>query len=218
MRLRSVVLVPFFAASALAMHCGGTTALQTTSPEGGSPGEGGVSVVDDAGVKNPDAIGATTSSKVDLLLVVDNSASMGDKSKLLGSSLSPLLKKVAEAGDVHFGVINTSLGSMGGDVCASTGSQNSLAHLSTVGPGSAPLASAAQGFLSYGGGGSANIDTFIADATTLVNGVGESGCGLEAQLESAYRFLVQPDPWVKITIDQFNQADNGGARDRKSVV
>ena len=209
MRLRSLVLVPFFAASALAMHCGGTTAQQSTSPEGGAPAEGGVPPGEDSGVKNPDAIGATTSSKVDLLLVVDNSASMGDKSKLLGSSLSPLLKKVAEAGDVHVGVINTSLGAMGGDVCGD-GAQNSLAHLRTVGPGSAPLASAAKGFLSYGGGGSTNIDSFIADATTLVNGVGENGCGLEAQLESAYRFLVQPDPWQTVTLSATNLAQLDG--------
>jgi hypothetical protein len=201
MRLRSLVLLPFLAATALAMHCGGTTVLQNASPEGGTPTEGGLPV-DDAAVKNGDAIGATTASKVDLLLVVDNSASMGDKAKLLGASLSPLLKKVAEAGDVHFGVISSSLGTMGGDLCGSSGDQNGLAHLSTVGPDKAPLASAAQGFLSYGGGGAANIDTFIADAATLVNGIGESGCGLEAPLESTYRFLVQPDPWASVTVDQ----------------
>ena len=159
MRFRSLVLAPFLAASALAMHCGGTTVGQNASPEGGAPTEGGLPVDDDAGATNGDAIGATTASKVDLLLVVDNSASMADKAKLLASSLSPLLKKVAEAGDVHVGVISTSLGTMGGDVCGG-GAQNALAHLSTVGPGNAPLASAAQGFLSYGGGGAANVDTF----------------------------------------------------------
>lgn len=33
------------------------------------------------------------------------------------------------------------------------------------------------------------------DFQSLVVGVQELGCGLEAQLESWYRFLVQPDPW-----------------------
>lgn len=213
MRLRSLVLLPLLAASALAVHCGGSTSLQNTAPEGGAPLDDAAVTADadtDAGGKNPDAVGATTASKVDLLLVVDNSASMGDKAKLLGGSLSPLLKKVAEGGDVHFGVITTSLGAMGGDICANTGAQNSLAHLSSVGPGGTPLASASQGFLTYGGGGAANIDSFIADAATLVNGVGESGCGLEAQLESTYRFLVQPDPWQSVTVDARNVAQLNG--------
>ena len=99
MRFRSLALVPFLAASALAMHCGGTTVGQNVSPEGGPPIEGGVPG-EDAGTTNPDAVGATTASKVDLLLVVDNSASMGDKAKLLASSLTPLLKAVAASGDV----------------------------------------------------------------------------------------------------------------------
>ena len=84
---------------------------------------------------------------------------------------------------------------------ARAGARTRSRHLSTVGPGSTPLASAAKGFLSYGAGAPASVDTLIADAETLVNGVGESGCGLEAQLESAYRFLVQPDPWQSVTLD-----------------
>jgi hypothetical protein len=213
MRFRSLALVPFFAASALAMHCGGSTALQSTAPDGGTPPAEAGLPTDDASVRNGDAVGATTASKVDLLLVVDNSASMGDKAKLLASSLSPLVKAVAQSGDVHLGVITSSLGAMGGDVCSTTGAQNRLAHLSTVGPGEAPLASAAAGFLSYGGGGAANIDSLIADAETLVKGVGENGCGLEAQLESAYRFLVQPDPWQSVTLDARNLAQLQGVDD-----
>jgi hypothetical protein len=72
---------------------------------------------------------------------------------------------------------------------------------------------AAQGFLAFGGGGSTDVNALVADAEKLVAGVGEAGCGLEAQLESAYRFLIQPDPWVKVTLDQFNQADLGGPGD-----
>jgi hypothetical protein len=205
MRFRSLALVPFLVASALALHCGGTVNGTGTAPDGGGVPEGGMSNDGEAGPPNPDAIGATTASKVDLLLVVDNSASMGDKAKLLASSLSPLLKKVAEGGDVHVGVISSSLGTMGGDVCSSTG-QNQHGHLSNLGPGNTPLASASQGFLSYGGGGPTDIDALIADAESLVKGVGESGCGLEAQLESMYHFLVQPDPWQDVVVDANNQA------------
>ena len=40
---------------------------------------------------------------------------------------------------------------------------------------------------------------FIADLRTLVGQVGASGCGFESQLESWYRFLIQPDPYASIT-------------------
>ena len=43
-----------------------------------------------------------------------------------------------------------------------------------------------------------DINTLQTDFQTLVVGVQEYGCGLEAQLESWYRFLVQPDPWDNI--------------------
>ena len=45
---------------------------------------------------------------------------------------------------------------------------------------------------------------FIADFQHLALGVQELGCGLEAQLESWYRFLVQPDPWDSIALDNGN--------------
>jgi hypothetical protein len=48
--------------------------------------------------------------------------------------------------------------------------------------------------------------TFIADFQDLAKGVQELGCGLEAQLESWYRFLVQPDPWDSIALDNGSPA------------
>ena len=42
--------------------------------------------------------------------------------------------------------------------------------------------------------------TLETDFTTLVVGTQEYGCGLEAQMESWYRFLVQPDPYDSIQI------------------
>ena len=35
---------------------------------------------------------------------------------------------------------------------------------------------------------------------SLVSGVRENGCGLEAQLESWYHFLVQPDPYSSVIV------------------
>jgi hypothetical protein len=42
--------------------------------------------------------------------------------------------------------------------------------------------------------------TLVGDFTELVGGAGESGCGIESQLESWYRFLVQPDPYASIVL------------------
>jgi hypothetical protein len=40
-----------------------------------------------------------------------------------------------------------------------------------------------------------------SDLASLVEGVQQHGCGLEAQLESWYHFLVQPDPWQSIDLN-----------------
>ena len=40
-----------------------------------------------------------------------------------------------------------------------------------------------------------DTDTLVGAFTELVGGAGESGCGIESQLESWYRFLIQPDPY-----------------------
>jgi hypothetical protein len=44
-----------------------------------------------------------------------------------------------------------------------------------------------------------NAKPFVGDFASLVAGVGQTGCGLEAQLESWYRFLIQPDPYNTIS-------------------
>ncbi len=51
---------------------------------------------------------------------------------------------------------------------------------------------------------------FVTRFTSMISGVQEYGCGFEAQLESVYRFLFQPDPYgsVKATADA-NGAERG---------
>ena len=182
MRLRSLALVPFLAASVAALaavNCGGT--VNNVTGDAGAPLDAGPPVEAAPPVDpqtNPDAVGATTSAKVDVLFVVDNSASMGDKATLLASSIGTLLRKVATAGDMHVGVISSSLGGAGGDVCQNSGTQNTLAHLATTGPGGVVVQSAPNGVLAYGGAGSGDINAVVAAAEQLVNGVGQSGCGL----------------------------------------
>jgi hypothetical protein len=43
--------------------------------------------------------------------------------------------------------------------------------------------------------------TLASDFTDLVAGVHEFGCGIESQLESWYRFLIQPDPYASLALD-----------------
>src|ERR1019366_5232418 len=57
----------------------------------------------------------------------------------------------------------------------------------------------------------ASTTALVGDFQGLVTGVGEQGCGIEAQLESWYRFLVQPDPFQSVSaannVATFNGVD-----------
>jgi hypothetical protein len=48
--------------------------------------------------------------------------------------------------------------------------------------------------------------TLVSDFTDMVAGVQQFGCGIESQLESWYRFLVQPDPYATLGLDSKNRA------------
>ena len=171
----------------------------------------------------------THAGKVDLLLMLDNSASMGDKQELLRRSIPDLVRRLVApncvdgagnvvgrsangdciAGslefepvtDLHVGILTSSLGNRGGDACShdSPGS-NDRAHLVTRTGTGAPLPHAAGGFLRFGAGGITDPQTLEDDISQLVQGVGTSGCGLEAQLESWYRFLVEPNPYEEVVV------------------
>ncbi len=114
--------------------------------------------------------------------------------------------------DIHIAIVSSSLGGGGSpDVCL-TDAENAKGHLlnRTLSGGSIananPLTGSGGDFLAWRPG-FANVTVyapnasaqFITDFQALVVGVGQTGCGLEAQLESWYRFLIQPDPWNAIT-------------------
>jgi hypothetical protein len=206
--------------------------------------------------------------KVDLLFMIDNSASMGDKQSILSDAVPNLLLGLLQpkcvdlngaaipgksadpngnkannfncpAGsepefrpvtDMHIGIVSSSLGTFGGDVCPDGGRLNDHGRLLNLVKGGAPLPDAApSNFLSWFPTNDENADATrhpkpptpaITDLTklnasfqNLVTGIEQNGCGLEAQMESWYHFLVQPDPFTKITLDAANQADLGKADD-----
>src|SRR4051794_5087200 len=110
MKLRSMA-----ACSLLALFLGaGCNAKVATVLEDPSKGGSGSGSGNDGGIADDDRP-LVPASKVDVLFVVDNSASMQDKSSRLATSVGTLLRRVAAVGDVHVGVLSTSLGNFGGD-------------------------------------------------------------------------------------------------------
>lgn len=110
--------------------------------------------------------------------------------------------------DLHVGVITSSLGSHGAsgakDVCVSA-EDNDYAHLvPSIRPGLPSYNS--EGFLKWDPDGLANppgesdVQAFADALENMVKSAGESGCGYEAQLESVYRFLVDPEPPATVMV------------------
>jgi hypothetical protein len=205
-------------------------------------------------------------SKVDILFDIDNSASMGDKQDYLKSAIPDLVSRFVNpncvdskgksvvastngacpAGleaefppvhDMHLGIISSSLGSRGGNLCTPTATaqppfgnvqahNDDQAHLLFRRLAYAPATASSAAGVTEGvvadtttqdpflywypssntmppGAGSPVTDagTLVTDFTDLVGGTGVFGCGIESQLESWYRFLVQPDPYASIVIN-----------------
>ncbi len=113
--------------------------------------------------------------------------------------------------DLHVGVITSSLGGHGGDLCtpvsvAPDPTQNDRAHLlASVREGLDAYDSA--GFLAWDPAGSKNppgdgeVGSFIVSFQDHVAAAGEVGCGHEATQEAWYRFLVEPNPYEKVVSD-----------------
>jgi len=110
--------------------------------------------------------------------------------------------------DVHVGVISSSLGDRGsGDVCSDAqaqlnGGDNFYNDRAQLIPTQRPNLGD-QDFLIWGAG-STDADGFASDTAAQLTAVDEKGCGYEAQLESWYRFLVDPSPIATSTNDGQN--------------
>jgi hypothetical protein len=212
-------------------------------------------------VPPPDASDASllVSGKVDLLFMIDNSGSMGDKQELLRQAIPDLINRLitpkciddsgniladsqngaCSAGhlefkpvpDIHVAIVTSSLGGAGSDVCPDDqpnpvdptllAHDNDQGHLvNRTANGDQPVAEAQpSNFLAWFPDVEANKGNptppvtaitdpakLVARFQDLVDGVGQYGCGFEAQLESWYRFLVQPDPYESV------QVSNGTAQ------
>ncbi len=181
------------------------------------------------------------SSKLDLLLAVDNSLSMRDKQELLAEALPALIgrlinpacvddgghsvaqpdspdgpcpagssREIAPLRDLHVGVVTSSLGSHGASgpeaLCAEPSADDHAYLLPKVRSGLTSYDN--QGYLKWDPAGQAtppgqsDPQIFIDDVKAMVQSAGETGCGFEAQLESVYRFLVDPEPALAVVKPQ----------------
>jgi len=111
--------------------------------------------------------------------------------------------------DIHVGIITSSLGDHGsGDICSEAQNADNVAKgyppstyndkaqlLPTVRDG---LEGADDGFLFWDPNDAdehhSHQQVFAGDVQSELTAAGEHGCGYEAQLESWYRFLVDPEP------------------------
>ncbi len=191
---------------------------------------------------------------VDILFVVDNSTSMGDKQAIFKAAIPDLIDQMVKppcfnestgefvafddqgnctgAGvsrvfepvtDIHVAVISSSLGShgLGPDqvegkpICPDdVFEQNDRAHLIPSVRPEDGLDASNGGFLvwdSAGDADAAETDAKLAALATSFGGqvdaVREHGCGFEAPLEAAYRFLVEPEPYATIERGPCSDAD-----------
>jgi hypothetical protein len=171
---------------------------------GGSGGKGGSGAAGKGGSGFAGSGGspALATGKVDLLFMIDNSLSMGGKQKLLSDSLPYLLGSLtSELGvtDLHLGMITSSLGDHGsGDICFTTESTDPMAHYDDRAELVARVRTGVpsfqdQGFLAWDPS-QQNATALVAGAQAHLAAAGEYGCGYEGQLESIYRFLVDPEP------------------------
>lgn len=185
--------------------------------------------------------GFKPSEKLDLLFVVDNSVSMGDKQSLFKEAVGDMIdqlvsppcldtttevfvQKDAEgkcpAGskrifdpvkDIHIGMLTSSLGPRGAvddeipEGCEDQPRGNDKGYLLPfVRDGLLENSYNSQGFLVWDPDskqsppGESDIGSLIAKFQAQVDAVGEDGCGFEAPLEAAYRFLVDPEPYLTV--------------------
>jgi hypothetical protein len=189
--------------------CGARTGLLIA---GGAGGAGGAALSSgwDVSVFRQRAV-----TKVDLLLTLDNSISMADKQALLAEAVPLLVQRLITAGsslepvsDVHVGVITSSLGSHGADgpkdVCV-TAEDDDHAHLLGELRG-LPGTWRGEGFLAWDPRGEqqppgdASPEVFSDKLRRQVQAAGEQGCGFEATLEAWYRFLIDPEPPLRVVL------------------
>jgi len=181
-------------------------------------------------------------SKIDLVFMIDNSASMADKQQILAAAIPDLVSRLVDpiclnpdgsastsrpdatgrcpaptqrdfdpVNDIHVGIISSSLGGHGAPNVCNGALDNAdihnadMSHLIARNGATTLPTFQGLGFLNWHpglAGAHSDVTVLTDDFRTMVTGVGQHGCGYEAQLEAVYRFLVDPAPYKSIAIDE----------------
>lgn len=197
---------------------------------------------------NVERIRTEVIDKIDLLFVIDNSISMGDKQALLAKAVPQLVERLIvprcvspegvthrrtseneacpagfgpefrAATDIHIAVITSSLGGHGAanSLCTNAPPTDDRAWLlPKVRPERNLADYAGSGFLAWdpeqrltppGERDSRRLGEAFG---AMVKAADENGCGYEATLESWYRFLVDPEPPLQITVQERRSVATG---------
>jgi len=244
-------------------HCGSDSSDAKPSTDAGTSdvNAGGDAVVDGGASSTISVYSTKAVDKIDLLFMIDNSASMGDKQATLAEAVPDLVNRLvapvcidasgarvlvngkekyystadgcgvgntpefSPITDIHIGIITSSLGGHGGDMCDATkmGSQydpamGDMSHLISRKNGGGTVDTWKDlGFLNWNPKkdsagaalGTSSPSELTASFTDMVKGVGESGCGFEASLEAWYRFLVDPNPYLEMVAAPCSASDTG---------
>jgi hypothetical protein len=192
--------------------------------------------------------------KIDLLFMIDNSISMADKQRILAEAVPVLVERLIDPicvdddgnptggtssdgcgnnqaefspiRNIHIGVITSSLGNHGGDVCVTDPAEMPPRTLNDKAQLMPSVRTGLYSYQNYGflawdpragqeipvpdphpgkGMNETNPMQFVTDFTAHVTSTGERGCGYEASLEAWYRFLIDPEPISDVTVDGNNQ-------------
>ena len=124
--------------------------------------------------------------------------------------------------DIHIGMITSSIGGHGADSCEGDfdPSENDRSWLVYRDLNGTPLTGwNGKSFLvwdpnasepTHSPPGETNATVLIDQLGTMIAGARERGCGYEAPLEAWYRFLVDPNPYQDITVDESGHAQLSG--------
>nr|HEX4316356.1 hypothetical protein [Kofleriaceae bacterium] len=142
------------------------------------------------------------SADVDILFVIDDSASTADKQELFGSNFPRFVQALDEfpgngsgghlRPNLHIGITTSSIdigagGDLGGDACHASATDG---HLRAAGSNCQPITSGTYFTdVADGSGRDVNYTGDLADAFACVANVGDTGCGFESPLEAMKRAL-----------------------------
>jgi hypothetical protein len=146
----------------------------------------------------------------------------GQSADASGTCAAGAHPEFAPVHDLHIGIVDSSLGGRGGDECSPTFNPHDDDRGELVNrPVSGPVDAAPDNFLAWFPpvqenqgqaapkvtalttvGDAGTPGSLVGDFTAMIGGVGADGCGFEAQNEAWYRFLVQPDPYDQVVLNQ----------------